>query len=130
MNWNEFILRVKRTSHHDRDDWGVEYDSLDYYDADLEGLKEGDKVEPTKYYGEDMPRRADPQTYLKCLKVENDQLIFRFYFLENYKGEEITITAEGEAHTWGSTSRSSANYYISLIPKAEYTPLKGDIEYL
>lgn len=129
MNWNDYILRVKRTSSHDRDDWGVEYKTLDYYDADLEGLKEGDTVKPTEYRGEDLPRRGDPQTYLECLKIEDDRLTFRFYFLENYKGEEITITAEEEAHTWGSTSRSSANYYLSLIPKVEYTPMQGGIKY-
>ena len=129
MNWSDYMLRVKRHSHHDRDDWGVEYDSYDYYDADLEGLKEGDKLEPTSYHGEDMPRRRDPQTYLICLKIEDNLLAFKFFYLEDYRGEDITVGPDQPAYTHGGTDRSSASYTVSLIPKTEYTPLEGSIQY-
>ena len=123
------MLRVKRHSHHDRDDWGVGHHSFDCYDADLEGLKEGDKIEPTSYHGENMPRRRDPQTYLNCLKIEDNQLTFKFFYLEDYRGEDITVGPDQPAYTHGGTDRSSASYTVSLIPKTEYTPLEGSIQY-
>lgn len=129
MNWNEYMLRVERNSYRERDDWGVESHSFDCYDADLEGLKEGDKLEPTSYHGENMPRRRDPQTYLNCLKIEENQLTFKFFFLENYKGEDITVGPDSPASTHGSTSRSSAYYKVSLVPKTAYEPLSGFIKY-
>ena len=129
MSWSNYMLRIERNSYHDRDDWGVSSHSYDCYDADLEGLKEGDKLEPTSYHGEDMPRRRDPQTYLNCLKIEDHQLTFRFFFLENYRGEDITVSPDMPASTHGSTDRSSASYSISLVPKTAYEPLKGFIKY-
>ncbi|MCR5038576.1 MAG: hypothetical protein K6A94_04485 [Bacteroidales bacterium] len=129
MNWNDYMLRVERNSYHERDDWGVESHSFDCYDADLEGLKEGDKLEPVSYNGEDMPRRRDPQTYLNCIKIEESQLTFRFFFLENYKGEDITVGPDMPASIHGSTNRSSASYSVSLVPKTEYEPLSGFIKY-
>lgn len=123
------MLRVERNSYHERDDWGVTSQSYDCYDADLEGLREGDKLEPTSYHGEGRPRRRDPQTYLECLKVTESQLTFRFYYLENYRGEEITVGPDTPAHTHGSTDRSSASYTVSIVPKAEYKPLEGFIKY-
>ena len=129
MNWSDYMLRVERNSYRERDDWGVESHSFDCYDADLEGLKEGDKLEPVSYHGENMPRRRDPQTYLNCLKIEENQLTFKFYFLENYKGEDITVGPDMPASTYGSTSRSSASYKVSLVPKTAYEPLQGFIKY-
>lgn len=129
MNWSDYMLRVERNSYHERDDWGVESHSFDCYDADLEGLKEGDKLEPTSYHGDDMPRRKDPQTYLNCIKIEENQLTFKFFFLENYKGEDITVGPDIPASTHGSTSRSSAYYEVSLVPKTAYEPLRGFIKY-
>ena len=123
------MLRVERNSYRERDDWGVESHSFDCYDADLEGLKEGDKLEPISYHGENMPRRRDPQTYLNCLKIEESQLTFKFFFLENYKGEDITVGPDMPASTHGSTSRSSASYKVSLVPKTAYEPLRGFIKY-
>ena len=123
------MLRVERNSYRERDDWGVESHSFDCYDADLEGLKEGDKLEPVSYHGENMPRRRDPQTYLNCIKIEESQLAFRFFFLENYKGEDITVGPDMPASTHGSTSRSSASYKVSLVPKTAYEPLNGFIKY-
>ena len=129
MNWSDYMLRVERNSYRERDDWGVESHSFDCYDADLEGLKEGDKLEPTSYHGENMPRRRDPQTYLNCIKIEENQLTFKFFFLENYKGEDIIVGPNMPASTHGSTNRSSANYEISLVPKTEYKPLSGFVKY-
>ena len=129
MNWSNYMLRVERNSYRERDDWGVESHSFDCYDADLEGLKEGDKLEPVSYHGENMPRRRDPQTYLNCIKIEESQLAFRFFFLENYKGEDITVGPDMPASTHGSTSRSSASYKVSLVPKTAYEPLNGFIKY-
>lgn len=123
------MLRVERNSYRERDDWGVESHSFDCYDADLEGLKEGDKLEPVSYHGENMPRRRDPQTYLNCLKIEESQLTFKFFFLENYKGEDITIGPDMPASTHGSTNRSSASYKVSLVSKTAYEPLRGFIKY-
>lgn len=129
MNWSDYMLRVERNAYRERDDWGVESHSFDCYDADLEGLKEGDKLEPTSYHGENMPRRRDPQTYLNCIKIEESQLTFKFFFLENYKGEDITVGPDMPASTHGSTSRSTAYYELSLVPKTEYEPLSGFIKY-
>ena len=129
MNWSDYMLRVERNSYRERDDWGVESHSFDCYDADLEGLKEGDKLEPVSYHGENMPCRRDPQTYLNCLKIEENQLTFKFFFLENYKGEDITVGPDMPASTHGSTSRSSASYKVSLVPKTAYKPLRGFIKY-
>ncbi len=129
MNWSDYMLRVERNSYHERDDWGVESHSFDCYDADLEGLKEGDKLEPVSYHGENMPRRRDPQTYLNCLKIEENQLTFKFFFLENYQGEDITVGPDMPASTHGSTNRSSASYRVSLVPKTAYEPLSGFVKY-
>lgn len=123
------MLRVERNSYRGPDDWGVESHSFDCYDADLEGLKEGDKLEPTEYLGENMPRRRDPQTYLNCLKIEDNQLTFSFFYLENYQGKDIIVSPEQPATTGGSTDRSSAYYKISLVLKTEYKPLRGFIKY-
>ena len=129
METKDYILRVERHSHHYRDDWGIESDSYSYLDADLEGLKEGDRLKPVDYYGEGRPRRSSPQTYLDCLKIADNQLVFQFFFLENYHGTEITVGPEQEALAGGSTDRSSASYTIKLIPKTEYSPREGTIEY-
>ena len=129
MNWSDYMLRVERNSYREPDDWGVESHSFDCYDADLEGLKEGDKLEPTSYHGDDMPRRKDPQTYLNCIKIEESQLTFKFFFLENYQGEDIIVGPDMQASTHGSTSRSSTSYKVSLVPKTAYEPLRGFIKY-
>lgn len=129
MEIKDYMLRVERNSHHYRDDWGIESDSYSYLDADLEGLKVGDRLKPLDYLGEGYPRRSSPQTYLDCLKIEDDRLTFRFFFLENYRGTEITIAPNQPALAGGSTDRSSAYYTILLIPKTEYQPRKEHIEY-
>jgi len=129
MNWSDYMLRVERNSYREPDDWGVRHHSFDCYDADLEGLKVGDKLEPTSYHGEDMPRRRDPQTYLNCLKIEENQLTFKFFYLEDYRGEDITVSPDQPASTHGGTDRSSAYYKVSLVPKATYEPLRGFIKY-
>lgn len=129
MKTDNYILLIERRSHHYRDDWGVESDSLSYYDVALEGLQAGDTLHPTEYRGEELKRRRDPQTYLKCLQVEEERLTFRFHYLENYRGVEITVGPDAPAYAGGSTDRSSASYTVSLIPKNQFTPKKGYIHY-
>lgn len=129
MKTDNYILLIERRSHHYRDDWGVESDSLSYYDVALEGLQAGDTLHPTEYRGEELKRRRDPQTYLKCLQVEDCRITFRFHFLENYRGVEITVGPDAPATAGGSTDRSSASYTVSLIPKNQFTPKKGYIHY-
>lgn len=129
MKTDDYILQIERHSHHDRDDWGVESDSYDSYDADLAGLQVGDTLYPTEYRGEKLARRRDPQTYLKCLLIEDTQLMFRFHFLENYRGVEIAVGPDAPATAGGSTDRSSARYTLRLVPKAQYVPKQGYIKY-
>lgn len=129
MTLDDYILQIERHSHHDRDDWGVASDSYACYDAALAGLQAGDTVYPTEYRGEQLARRRDPQTYLECLQVEEERLTFRFHCLENYRGVEIAVGPEAPASVSGSTDRSHARYTISLIPKENYIPTSGYINY-
>lgn len=129
MKLEDYILQIERHSHHRRDDWGVESESLTCYDIALEGLQAGDTLYPTEYRGESLKRRRDPQTYLKCLQVDGVRLTFRFHFLENYRGTEITVGPDAPAYAGGSTDRSSASYTVSLIPKEQFTPQEGYIHY-
>ena len=130
MEIENYILRIERHTHHHRDDWGVESDSYTCLDADLKGLQEGDTVKPTEYRGEGVTRCSDPQTYLECQKIEDTSLTFRFFFLENYHGTEITVGPDQPALAGGSTDRSSSHYTLSLVPKEQYAPQKGFINYL
>lgn len=129
MKTDDYLLRIERYSHHDRDDWGMESDSYACYDADLAGLQAGDTLYPTEYRGEGLARRRDPQTYLECLQVEEERLTIRFHFLENYRGVEIAVGPDAPASAGGSTDRSSARYTISLISKENYIPMPGHINY-
>ena len=129
MRTEDYMLQIERHSHHDRDYWGVESDSLTCYDADLTGLQAGDTLYPTEYRGEGLARRRDPQTYLECLQLDDDRLTFRFHYLENYRGVEITVGPDAPACAGGSTDRSSASYTVSLVPKEEYSPKQGYIHY-
>ena len=129
MRTEDYMLLIERHSHHDRDDWGVESDSYACYDADLAGLQAGDTLYPTEYRGEQLARRRDPQTYLECLQVDDGWLTFRFHFLENYRGVEITVGPDSPACAGGSTDRSNAHYTVTLVPKEEYTPKQGYIHY-
>lgn len=129
MNWNNYVIRVERHSHHHRDDWGVEYDSYDYYDADIKDIKAGNILTLMEYFGEDRPQRADIHIRLKCVSVNGDSLDFTFQFLENQEGTSINVKPNEPAFAGGSSDRHSASYTISLIPKSEYQPKKGDITY-
>ena len=129
MRTEDYMLLIERHSHHDRDDWGVESDSYTCYDADLTGLQAGGTLYPTEYRGEQLARRRDPQTYLECLQGDDDRLTFRFHFLENYRGVEITVGPDSPACAGGSTDRSNAHYTVTLVPKEEYTPKQGYIHY-
>lgn len=129
MKTEDYILLIERHSHHQRDDWGVESESRSYYDVALDGLKAGDTLYPTEYRGEQLSRRRDPQTYLECLQVEDRRLTFRFHYLENYRGTELTVGPDLPATASGSTDRSSARYTVSLVPKEQFTPQEGFTNY-
>lgn len=129
MKTDDYILLIERRSHHQRDDWGAESESLTCYDIVLEGLQAGTVLHPTEYRGESLKRRRDPQTYLECLQVEDDRLTFRFHYLENYRGTELTLAPGHPATAGGSTDRSSASYTLSLVHKEQFTPREGYIHY-
>ena len=130
MNWDNYMLRVERHSHHHRDDWGMEYDSYDYYDADLKDIAEGQMISPLEFVAEGRPLRSDPHIKLRCDAVDDDSITFTFFFLENYKGTTITVKPDEPAYAGGSSDRHSASYTISLIPKSKHLPKKGDISYI
>lgn len=130
MHTDDYILLIERHAHHQRDDWGVESESYSAYDVALEGLQAGATLHPTEYRGEHLARRRDPQTWLECLQVEDDRLTFRFHYLENYRGTDITVgPGLPPATAGGSTDRSSASYTVSVVTKEQFTPKEGYIHY-
>ncbi len=130
MNWDNYMLRVERHSHHNRDDWGVEYDSYNYFDADLSGIEANKIITLMEYFGEDRPLRSELHTKMRCILVTDDSLGFAFNYLENQDGININVKADESTRAYGSSDRHSATYTVTLIPKSEYQHKKGDIKYI
>lgn len=124
MNWNDYYIRVTRTSEGEYLDSGTFYVSTNIYDGDLAKTAEDGSTPLSGYSPEG-----------KLFVRERSEQYIRLEWIEPLRKIEFSLSlvdtetpASGMDGSYGGSYRYY-NLQFSIIPKSEYKPEKGNIEY-
>lgn len=125
MNWNDFYIRVTRNSEGEYLDSGTFYKSIDIYDGDIALAEEDGRIRLSGYSPEGKLYITERTESKISLKWDEPRKVVEFSFTDD---NPLSSPSDGMDCSYGGSYRYF-NLTFTLIPRSEYKPERGNIQY-
>lgn len=125
MNWNNYYIRVNRSSEGEYLDSGTFYKSVDIYDGDIALSGEDGRIRLSGYSPEGKLYVTQRSESKISFKWEEPRKTVEFSFTDT---DPLAAPSDGMDCSYGGSYRYF-NLTFTLIARAGYKPERGSIEY-